>query len=63
MKRLFVLLLFVTSPTFAITGCGEPDYSDIPEVDAAEFRAKQEAEIAKGIEEEMAKQMGGGKAK
>ncbi len=62
MKRLFVLLLFVTSPTFAITGCGEPDYSDIPEVDAAETE-KKEAEIAKGIEEEMAKQMGGGKAK
>ena len=42
--------------------CGEPDYSDIPEVDAAETE-KKEAEIAKGIEEEMAKQMGGGKAK
>jgi hypothetical protein len=62
MKRLFVLLLFVASPTFAIIGCGEPDYSEIPEVDAAES-AKQEAEIAKGIEEEMEKQMGGGGAK
>ena len=62
MKRLFVLLLFVTSPTFAITGCGEPDYSDIPEVDAAKT-AQKEAEIEKQLQEEMERQTGGGGAK
>ncbi len=59
MKRLFVLLLFVASSTFAITGCGEADYSDIPDVDAAETE-KNEAEINKAMEGEMQKQMGGG---
>ncbi|MEO2015977.1 MAG: hypothetical protein ABGZ53_16580 [Fuerstiella sp.] len=60
MKRLFVLLLFVASSTFAITGCGEADYSDIPDVDAAETE-KNEAEINKAMEEEMQKQGGGGR--
>jgi hypothetical protein len=60
MKRLFVLLLFVASPTFAITGCGEEDYSEIPDVDAAETEQKN-AEIEKEIEAEMAKQAAGGK--
>ncbi len=59
MKRLFALLLFVASSTFAITGCGEADYSDIPDVDAAETE-KNEAEINKAMEGEMQKQMGGG---
>ncbi len=60
MKRLFALLLFVASSTFAITGCGEADYSDIPDVDAAETE-KNEAEINKAMEEEMQKQGGGGR--
>ncbi|MEO2036769.1 MAG: hypothetical protein ABGZ35_32240 [Planctomycetaceae bacterium] len=59
MKRLFALLLFVASSTFAMTGCGEADYSDIPDVDAAESE-KKEAEIAKEIEAEMQKQAAGG---
>ncbi|MDG2126514.1 MAG: hypothetical protein P8K08_00825 [Fuerstiella sp.] len=59
MKRLFALLLFVASSTFAITGCGEADYSDIPEVNEAETEQKN-AEIEKEIEAEMAKQAAGG---
>ena len=60
MKRLFVVLLFVASSTVTITGCGEPDYSDIPNVDSAETEAKN-AEIEKEMEAEMAKQAAGGK--
>ena len=59
MKRLFAILLFSASSTMAITGCGEPDYSDIPDVDAAETE-KSEEEINKAMEAEMEKQMGGG---
>ncbi|MCP4169616.1 MAG: hypothetical protein GY758_02450 [Fuerstiella sp.] len=62
MKRQFALLLFIASSTFAVTGCGETDYSDIPEVDAAET-AQKEAEIEKQLQEEMERQTGGGGAK
>ncbi|MCP4785098.1 MAG: hypothetical protein GY903_30255 [Fuerstiella sp.] len=58
MKRLFALLLLTAASTFAITGCGGDDLSDIPEVDPAEQAALDEEQEA-GMEAAMQEQAGG----
>jgi len=56
MRRL-VVLLFVAMPAVLLLGCGEPDYSDIPDLDPAE-QAAVDAEAEAGMEAALKEQAG-----